>query len=210
MQVDAVKFLLENGADVNHRVNNLPPLAHAASRPERGPELLRLLIDHGAILTTTARPDCRNVLHCAAAVGSAETIEFLVKEGGMDLEEKCERGCTPLLIAARSGNIKNAEVLLKLGAKPDVVSEDKQTALIYSVFTKDVDAVKFWLQQPNVDVDAQDCHGISKPSPVCCTPPSFIPCGPFLYTSNLLSNRGQRIDMTQMHSSSHANIVLSK
>jgi ankyrin repeat protein len=171
MQVEAVKFLLENGADVHQRVNNLPPLAHAASRLERGPELLQMLMDHGANLNTVSRPDCRNVLHCAAAVGTVETIEFLVKKGGMDLEKKCKIGCTPLLVAARAGNIRNAKALLNLGAKLHAVSENGGTPLIWSSTWNNVEAVKFWLGT-DVDIDAQDCYGRSKCNSVICT--SFI------------------------------------
>jgi len=161
MQVEAVKFLLENGADAHQRVNNLPPLAHAASRLERGPELLQLLMDHGTNLNTVSRPDCRNVLHCAAAVGTVETIEFLVKKGGMDLEKKCRRGCTPLIVAARAGNVRNIKALLSLGAKLNVVSENGGTPLIWSSGWENVEAVKFWLGT-DVDIDAQDYQGRSK------------------------------------------------
>jgi len=184
MQVEAVRFLLENGADAYQRVNSLPPLAHAASRLERGPELLQVLMDHGTNLNTVSRPDCRNVLHCAAAVGTVETIEFLVKKGGMDLEKKCKIGCTPLLVAARAGNIKNAKALLNLGAKIHVVSENGGTPLIWSSSWKNVEAVKFWLGT-GVDIDAQDYYGRSKCNSIICT--SFI----FRFSSPRLDARSQ-------------------
>jgi len=170
VHVDAVRLLLDRGADVHHRVHELPPLAHAASRTHHGPELLQLLIDHGAILTTTSRPDQRNVLHCAAAVGTPDTVEFLVTKGGMDIEKKCRRGCTPLLVAARAGNVDNAKVLLKLGAKLDAVSINGGSALIWSSSWGNVDAIKYWLEL-GLDINARDNNGHSKScdSPYCPT-----------------------------------------
>lgn len=152
MQVETVKFLLETGADVHHHVMGTHPLVYATSSPQRGPELLRLLIDHGANLNM--------VLHCAAIAGTIETVEFLVSKG-MDLEATCRRGCTPLITTARVGRTDVAKALLRLGAKLDAVSENGASPLIWSSALEKVDAVKFWLEL-GVDIDARDNHGRSK------------------------------------------------
>ena len=109
-------------------------------------------------------------MHCAAAVGTPDTVEFLVTKGGMDIEKKCRRGCTPLLVAARAGNVDNAKVLLKLGAKLDAVSINGGSALIWSSSWGNVDAIKYWLEL-GLDINARDNNGHSKScdSPYCPT-----------------------------------------
>lgn len=68
-QLDVFKLLLEKGADVHHRSKRLPTLVHAAMKDKHGPEMMQLLLDHGAILNTISGPDSKTVLHWAAAEG---------------------------------------------------------------------------------------------------------------------------------------------
>ena len=166
MEVETVKLLLEKGADANHRVKGLPPLVHAVTREEHRPELLQLLIDHGANLNTVSSPDRKNALHWAATAGRAETVEFLIGKG-MDMEKTCRRRCTPLILAAETGQTDVAEVLLRHGANLNITSENGGSPLIWSSCNNHVDTVKFWLEQ-GVDINSRDDNGLSKSKRIPC------------------------------------------
>lgn len=160
MKVEAVEFLLQRGADPNHRVRRIPPLVHAATRAEHGPKLVQLLLDRGVNINTVSGSDTKTALHWAVTRKRADVVEFLIGKG-MDIEKTCRRGCTPLLLAAETGSTEAAEVLLEHGAKLDVISNNGGTALIWSSCNNHVETMKFWLEQ-DVDIDAVDNSGLSK------------------------------------------------
>jgi ankyrin repeat protein len=106
------EFLLEEGADVNRADPGTgeTPLHSAICTPDRSTHdlVVRVLLERGADVRRQTKPgvetgsfmrDCRTKgetpLHRAAAFGSEETIEMLLRAGA-DLESREAHGDTPL------------------------------------------------------------------------------------------------------------------
>lgn len=122
------EFLIENGADVNHRQPDTgeSPL-HAALCKANSPahhQVIRVLLAHGANPNCVTKPsaetggfmrDCRTraetPLHRAAAFGSEETIQLLL-EAGAGIDAKDMNGDSPLTWA--SWHLRPASILKKL------------------------------------------------------------------------------------------------
>lgn len=122
------EFLIENGADVNHRLPDTgeSPL-HAALCKANSPahhQVIRVLLAHGANPNCVTKPsaetggfmrDCRTraetPLHRAAAFGSEETIQLLL-EAGAGIDAKDMNGDSPLTWA--SWHLRPASILKKL------------------------------------------------------------------------------------------------
>jgi ankyrin repeat protein len=159
-QIEAVEILLEHGADPNHRVADLSPLAHAAKNIDHGPEIMRLLLQCGACLKSVSGLEAMTPLHFAAMDGTPESIKFLIEKGS-NIESKCRRGCTPLLLAAETGNTRTARSLLGLGANIDARSNNGGTVLSWSSCNDHTETMKLWLRS-GVDIDARDRNGLSE------------------------------------------------
>jgi ankyrin repeat protein len=86
---------------------------HWAAR-KCGPQVVRLLLDRGAPLTSRTRTGAMP-LHWAAARGRVDTIKYLLDRGAW-LEAKTFRGATPMHWAARRGDVGVVKLLLSRGA----------------------------------------------------------------------------------------------
>ena len=97
VNTDAVRVLLENGADVTVRDATHSMPLHLASS-EGSPEIVRLLIEHGA--DVTARDNTHSTpLHLASKKGSAENARLLIKHGA-DVDALDGTHSTPLHLAS--------------------------------------------------------------------------------------------------------------
>lgn len=74
-------------------------------------------------------------LHNAAAAGSSEAIELLVKAGG-NVDVFSPNGTTPLMMAAREGRDGAARTLLKLQANPVLKNQAGYSAAGYAMKNK--------------------------------------------------------------------------
>jgi ankyrin repeat protein len=121
MDIDELRFLIENGADVNARdCNNITALASAASRNHL--EAVQLLLSKGASPDVTDN-NGETPLHYAAAGGYENIVRLLINHGA-DPGLRNSYGRTPLLLAAReSGNLATVRMLVAGGA--DVNAEDR-------------------------------------------------------------------------------------
>jgi ankyrin repeat protein len=161
---------IEGGANVNADTGDgRTPLIVAAMFTK--PEMVRLLLDHGAdprkrahdpstgnavtaaffamngteLTGRSDEPDARR--HAAAlevlklTAGRKEGLNLLVKRGPTEL--------TALMIAAQAGALDAVEVLLAAGADPNATNGGKYTALDYAV-----DRPPVWSQVPAVNRSA--------------------------------------------------------
>ena len=105
-----VELVLELGADVNTTANyGCSPLYWAS---EYGyTEMAKYLLDHGADIEQTETCCGRTALH----VGSSDVLKLLL-ERGAKVNAKDLAGLTPLHMVAKSGNLNDAELLVKYGA----------------------------------------------------------------------------------------------
>jgi len=124
--LDMVRFLLENGAEVNPGYNDYgwhPPLNAAARKGHL--EIVNLLIDAGADLEAFTYAESANrPIHDAlwgAYAHEGDTTKNIVKaliDAGADVNAPDgSQGITALSIACRNGNERIAEYLIEIGAE---------------------------------------------------------------------------------------------
>jgi ankyrin len=116
----AVKALLMRGADVNARESAHDQTALMWAAAQRHPDVVRLLVDTGADIRARSRTYPQTVVGVQTQRAGRETLNYTVLRGGS----------TPLLFAARVGDVASAKVLLAAGADPNDALPDGTSALV--------------------------------------------------------------------------------
>lgn len=119
-QADIVQCLLQAGSDVNtHTRHNVTPLELAAGSGML--DVVAVLCDAGADIEARSRDSCP--LHAAAARGHTDVVRALCARGA-NVNVRCgQTQCTPLHAAHQNEQLETVEVLLELGAMPEVDAE---------------------------------------------------------------------------------------
>jgi ankyrin repeat protein len=118
---DAVKELLEKGADVNavshSKVSYIPSntALHAGIAGERNEDVIRLLLEHNA-QTHIYDSNGHTCLHTAAYHDNNTGIIRLLLEHGAQVNAKVEGGKTALTLALEEGNLQVSNLLRQHGA----------------------------------------------------------------------------------------------
>ena len=120
---EAVDALVEGGADVNATETTRGQSALMWAVANRHPEVTRTLLEHGA--DVHARSATRTRVFSMGGSRSAGSAS-----GGISLEEVEQGGSTPLLFAARSGDLESARLLVAAGADVHDTTADGNTALV--------------------------------------------------------------------------------
>ncbi|WZZ41886.1 hypothetical protein YC2023_038145 [Brassica napus] len=119
-------------------------------------------LDEGKGLKTTVESvkdaNKRGALHFAAREGQTEICWYLLEELKLDADTKDEAGDTPLVHAARQGQVGTAKYLLDQGADPNIASELGATALHHAAGTGEIELLKELLSR-GVPVDSQSESG---------------------------------------------------
>jgi ankyrin repeat protein len=126
-QEETVRFLLEQGANVNHRDGRGGTALHVACKYGRG-ELVGLLLDHGADLSSTGLEGL-SPLAVAAISNEAAIVDHLLAHGGSDADGRDLFGRSALLLAAAEGHDAVCARLLAAGADPLIGDRRGSTAL---------------------------------------------------------------------------------
>ena len=176
--VDAVKVLLERGAEVERHSGKLLTLAVVMNRVD----LVKLLIDHGADVQRTnylgrlddaERPVADLLIAsgkkvpawmlpraCRPDVSSNELHRVKVLlDYGAGLGDRGWYGLTALHYAVRGGKLPLVKLLLERGAQPDALDDDGLTPLLHLSKTRskaDPVPVMELLVARGADVDARD------------------------------------------------------
>jgi ankyrin repeat protein len=128
-KLTALKLLLENGADINHRmIDGSTPLFVALDKNR--PEAARELLAHGADAKLTGRSDV-TPLAAAAFNGDAEVAAALMSRGA-DPKALDATGKAPIVYAAAAGHLPVVSLLL--GTRLDVNAKygNALTALMWA------------------------------------------------------------------------------
>jgi len=113
-QVNLVKLLLDNGAEVDNQVN-----------------LVKLLLDNGAEVDTQDKDHWTPLIY-ASAYGYNDIVKILI-ENGADIDSKKVYDAyigSPLITAATNGNEETIKILLKAGANINIKNKFGWTALM--------------------------------------------------------------------------------
>ena len=151
---DAVRMLIEAGADVNAKNSfDATALMWAAGDAVKA----RLLVERGANVNARSKLGRTPLLVAAAHDGNAATVRLLLEKGA-DPNAKDSLEITALQLAAAAGDYESVRLLVEKGA--DVKAADKagNTALAAAVPNDDLAMVKLLLSK-GADVNAANTFG---------------------------------------------------
>ena len=131
--LEVVRVLLDRGADVNEALS----AALSAGRIK----VAKLLKDRGADLNLVP-------LTLLTLLGDVEVVQSRINQGA-NIDETDNRGCSPLIVAAKWGYLEIVKLLLDNGADVNAWAWDtmEQTALMEASDQGHVELVKFLLQK---------------------------------------------------------------
>jgi ankyrin repeat protein len=141
---DAVLALLGRGADPNVKepLQNQTALMWAVAAGH--PAVVRALVEHKADVRARSRVS-RNVI--SRRLQSELKYGELGRKYGTDAEETSIGGFTPLLFAARHGNVESARLLLAAGAGVNDTAPDGASVLLVATHSNHWALAKFLLEQ---------------------------------------------------------------
>ncbi len=153
---DAVRFLLDAGADVNARSKSGVTALHwGATEPAK----VRLLLDAKADVNAVSQLGRTPLIVAAAAAGTGEVVRLLVARGA-DVNATDASGITPLIAAAAVDDLEVAQLLLVHGANPAARANVAQSAtpLLGAAYNGNAELTRALLLR-RVDLSAVSAEG---------------------------------------------------
>ena len=151
---EMVGRLLEAGADPNAaQVNGLTPLMTAARTGNVN--VVRALLASGADVNAATAVTDETALTWAVAARRAEVVRLLVDHGA-NVHPNPGQAFSPLMAAARNGDIESAGILLAAGARVNDTASDGTHPLPYAIVVGQSAFAHFLLEQgadPNGAID---------------------------------------------------------
>jgi cytohesin len=129
--VDVARALIERGADVNRQEARGGQTALMWAVANRSPELVALLLTHGANLHTRSKGDFTALLF-AAQQGDEASGRLLLQAGADANDLRSRDRVTALMVATASGHAAFATLLVENGAGLNVVDNNGYSALHYA------------------------------------------------------------------------------
>ncbi|RKY27733.1 MAG: hypothetical protein DRP79_02980 [Planctomycetota bacterium] len=167
-QIEMVKFLLENGADVRIRSKNNGNTALHFAAERNYVQIIPLLIDFHADVNAINN-NRETALFLAAQAGMSDAVEVLLQyDADPDIPDKS--GVTPLLTIIRTSSTspeylqaldETAEVLIKSGASLDFTDKYKRTYLMLSAESGKAKIIQMLLSQSKHLINAKDGQGLT-------------------------------------------------
>jgi len=147
----AIRVLMEAGANVNAKETWGGTTALMWAVSENHAEAARLLIGGGADVNARSN-------YVAAANGRGfEGRTPVANRNDPKVEEFASGWLTPLMLAAREGNVDMARILVDAGADVNAVAGDGKTALALSIFNGNYDVASFLVDR-KADVNKADAQ----------------------------------------------------
>jgi len=151
---DAIKVLVETGANVNAKESwgGTTPLMSAVA--ERHPAAVRMLIERGADV------GARSNFVAAANGRGFEGRTPSAPRPGQAVEEFASGWLTPLMFAAREGDLESARLLVTAGADVNAIAADGKDALGLAVFNGNYELASFLVDNKS-KVNQADTQGFT-------------------------------------------------
>jgi ankyrin repeat protein len=155
-KTNALNVLIESGANVNAKESwgGTTPLMWAVS--ERHPDAARVLVEHGADVHARSN-------FVAAANGRG--FEGRTPSAGKDdatqkVEEFASGWLTPLMFAAREGDLASARLIVAAGADVNAIAGDGKDALGLAIFNGNYDLASFLVDNKS-NLNKADTQGFT-------------------------------------------------
>ena len=132
-KTDAVAALLETGAQVNAKETWGGTTALMWAVSERHPAVVKVLVDQGADV------NARSNFVAAANGRGFEGRTPSAPKAGQGVEEFASGSLTPLMLAAREGDVESARLLIAAGADVNAIAADGKDALGLAIFNGNYD-----------------------------------------------------------------------
>ena len=153
--IDIVKYLVEQGADLNAQdEDGWTVLMWAAQRGHI--DIVRYLVEQGAEVNLQYK-DGYTALMQAVREGHTSIVRYLV-EHGADLSVQDRMGGTALMQAAQRGHIDIVRYLVEQGAKVNVQDRNGGTALMQAAREGHIDIVRYLVEQ-EANINMQNEYG---------------------------------------------------
>ena len=151
---EAITVLLEAGANVNAKESwgGTTALMWAAS--EQHTAAVKLLLDHGADV------NARSNFVAAANGRGFEGRTPATPKAEQKVEEFASGWLTPLMFAAREGDLESARLLVNAGANVNAIAGDGKDALGLAIFNGNYDFASFLIDSKS-DVNHADTQGFT-------------------------------------------------
>jgi ankyrin repeat protein len=150
----ALSVLIESGANVNAKESwgGTTPLMWAVS--EQHPDAVKLLLERGADVHARS-----NFVAAANGRGFEGRTPFNA-DGKQKVEEFASGWLTPLMFAAREGDLTSAKLLVAAGAEVNAIAGDGKDALGLAIFNGNYDLASFLVDNKS-NLDKADTQGFT-------------------------------------------------
>ena len=154
-EVEMVRYLVNEGANVNAKDSHGETALHVGSRGEftQSREILEFLIESGADPNAQNNAGETPVHTVVRSYGSFERIVAL-KRAGADLDIRDFRGYTPIMRAIDLNKKAYVDGLIEAGARTDMLTLEGETLLHIAVSHRKI--IKSLINKTSLDIDALD------------------------------------------------------
>jgi uncharacterized protein len=152
---DAVKALLDQGADVNSTETAQEQTALMWAAAEKHPQVVKLLIERGANINAVSKITPEPEPFLVKTPGSMgqnfpSTLRFREATGGF----------TALLFAAQQGDLESTKILLDAGADINFATNEEGSALVIATAAGHEELAMYLLER-GADPNIQDAYGLT-------------------------------------------------
>jgi len=162
--VEKMRLLLDRGAEVNARAQSRFTALMVAAQYQDGADAIDLLLDRGAEVTADTPPVfSANPFFLAAYAGNAASLRRLLEAGGSPGAAMTLIGTsrtTPMLGAAKFGDLEVVRALLDLGVPVDFADGNGITMLSRAALNNDIALARLLIDR-GADVNALDRRGMT-------------------------------------------------
>lgn len=144
---EAVSALLEHGANVNAKENLLDQTALMWAVAERHPDVVRVLLGHGADVQARSRVTHQLIVREETGARLVCPPPPGITAPCSNAEETERGGSTPLLFAARSGDVESARLLVAAGANVNDAAPDGNSVLVVAAYSGYGNVARFLLDK---------------------------------------------------------------
>ena len=155
--IDSVKFLIDNGVDVNESAYWGIPLGIASYKDYY--KIAELLIQNGADVNKVSRNGMSPLLNAVLMKGRSKIVALLLKNGADPNYKQEQTKETALIISARNGYSDIVKLLIKGGSDPSYQDSGGLSALDWAMLYNHIDVAEILLENRTL-VDDDDMSDV--------------------------------------------------